>query len=374
MASYAGLTSALPDPNRSRADERDHRLASVFFYRQRPGALIRREQLSERRPGHRHGRRGQRKFLEPDRRELRLNWRGAIAEQRVVNRERQGQDRQCGGPDHPPRHVANQAVAPILEPLPAERQLLAARAAMAADLPMQILAHLREALVATVDHLVLAGEAERQVEVLQLHQVDVACRGRSRSDRASRRIFRRPTPRGETRRAAGAAPIRFARPTASRARLRPGWRRARSARPARPRSSGRTRARFPRRPGFRRRCSAEGRPRPSAEVRSTHLPREQQQRTGGLDQRIETDAEVTTRRRPTAVRRRCPTGGATARIRVASGDPRRPPPGRGRSIVGSGVANGSSRSGTGRTRVAANRPEFHRQARELARDVHGHPP
>ena len=74
-------------------------------------------------------------------------------------------------------------------------------------------------------------------QILQLHQVDVAIADPPRSDRASRRTSRRPTPRGAAPPTENAAPIRSGHPTGSIARLRPHPRTARSGRSARGRSA-----------------------------------------------------------------------------------------------------------------------------------------
>src|SRR5690349_19539379 len=60
-------------------------------------------------------------------------------------------------------------------------------------------------------------------------------------------------------------------------------------------------------------------------------------------------------------------------VRGASTKVRLPPPGRGLSLVASGRRNGSSLFGIGpRPESASNRPQLHREARELAGDVQRH--
>ena len=44
------------------------------------------------------------------------------------------------------------------------------------NLAVEVLLNLEQALVPSLLHLVLAGEAERETQVLQLHQIDVARR------------------------------------------------------------------------------------------------------------------------------------------------------------------------------------------------------
>jgi hypothetical protein len=80
------------------------------------------------------------------------------------------------GTDHPPRHEPDERIPPVLEPLPAQRQLGRGRPAVIADLSVQVLLNFREALVPARHHLVLAGEAKGQAEVLELHEVDVPAR------------------------------------------------------------------------------------------------------------------------------------------------------------------------------------------------------
>jgi hypothetical protein len=102
-----------------------------------------------------------------------MNRIGDPSEPCVVHAEGQRQDGQRRDPDDPPRHVPDQPVAPILETAPLQRQLRRRVSALGADLPIQVLLQIGELLVTALEHLVLAGEAEREDQVLQLHQVDV---------------------------------------------------------------------------------------------------------------------------------------------------------------------------------------------------------
>jgi hypothetical protein len=109
-------------------------------------------------------------------RELLLNRSRNTREARIVRRERDGENRQRSRADDPPRQIPDEWISPIFQSAPAQRQVGLGRAAIVADLAVEVLLDFEQMLVPTLLYLVLSGESEGNAEVLQFHEIDVAGR------------------------------------------------------------------------------------------------------------------------------------------------------------------------------------------------------
>ena len=154
---------------------RHDRSHAVFGHRQEARRFLGRQQLFERWTLHRYRRRcrGNRKVFDPDLCQPGMQGIRLIREPRVVDGKRHRDDGQRGRDDDPPRHVPNQPIALILEAAPSQRQVRCRSTALLADGAIDLRLQIRQLLVAAVEHLILAGEAEREYQVLQLQQIEV---------------------------------------------------------------------------------------------------------------------------------------------------------------------------------------------------------
>jgi hypothetical protein len=101
-------------------------------------AFLRRQQLFQRFWRHDYGRGRSLELFEANLRQRRQQWLGVIAQLGFEENVCSGQDRDAGGGDDPPRHVAHDRVARVLHALPTLRQRRRHGSAHFADALVQI--------------------------------------------------------------------------------------------------------------------------------------------------------------------------------------------------------------------------------------------
>jgi hypothetical protein len=156
-----------------RHEQRDRGPAPFLLRVQGASRLLAGEQLLEGGPGRAGRCRRGREGLDPDLREGGMHDCRPPADARVKDDERQRQHRHGRRAEHPPRHVADERIAPVLSAHPTHRQRGLRSAAVIANLAVERLLYVRQLRLALFCHPVLATEADGEAEILQLHQLDV---------------------------------------------------------------------------------------------------------------------------------------------------------------------------------------------------------